>query len=277
MKKIVIFTSDEVRHKYFRYYLSNQKKINVLKTFSVKGKSLREFLILKNKLTGNKIKHLKLRHQTENLYFREYIKKKIDKSNNSFCKKSFLSSKKCLNKIKNLNPDLIIVYGSSIIKGAILKEYKKKIINIHLGLSPYYTGSGTNFFPFVNNEPQFAGATFMFLDEGIDTGEIIHQIRARILKNDNIHKIGNRLIKDDCKNYSQIIINFNKIKKIKTKIIKKKHLYYRKRDFTNKSLEQMNYNFKTGMIKKYLNRKQIIDKKFPLIRQKWIKIDYNQI
>ena len=76
MKKIVIFTSDEVRHKYFRYYLSNQKKINVLKTFSVKGKSLREFLILKNKLTGNKIKHLKLRHQTENLYFREYIKKK---------------------------------------------------------------------------------------------------------------------------------------------------------------------------------------------------------
>ena len=45
MKKIVIFTSDEVRHKYFRYYLSNQKKkkINVLKTFSVKGKSLREF------------------------------------------------------------------------------------------------------------------------------------------------------------------------------------------------------------------------------------------
>ena len=169
------------------------------------------------------------------------------------------------------------MYGSSIIKGAILKEYKKKIINIHLGLSPYYTGSGTNFFPFVNNEPQFAGATFMFLDEGIDTGEIIHQIRARILKNDNIHKIGNRLIKDVCKNYSQIIINFNKIKKIKTKIIKKKHLYYRKRDFTNKSLEQMNYNFKTGMIKKYLNRKQIIDKKFPLIRQKWIKIDYNQI
>ena len=57
----------------------------------------------------------------------------------------------------------------------------------------------------------------MFLDEGIDTGEIIHQIRARILKNDNIHKIGNRLIKDVCKNYSQIIINFNKIKKSKQK------------------------------------------------------------
>ena len=100
-----------------------------------------------------------------------------------------------------------------------------------MGLSPYYTGSGTNFFPFVNNEPQFAGATFMFLDEGIDTGEIIHQIRARILKNDNIHKIGNRLIKDVLQNYSQIIINFNKIKKIKTKIIKKKHLYYRKKRF----------------------------------------------
>ena len=40
-----------------------------------------------------------------------------------------------------------------------------KILNLHLGISPYYKGSGTNYFPLVNNEPQYVGATFMFLDK----------------------------------------------------------------------------------------------------------------
>ena len=39
------------------------------------------------------------------------------------------------------------------------------------------------------------GATFMYIDAGIDTGEIIHQIRADIVIGDSPHSIGNRLIK----------------------------------------------------------------------------------
>ena len=35
----------------------------------------------------------------------------------------------------------------------------------------------------------------MYMDEGIDTGQIIHQSRAIILPFDNPHQIGNRLIK----------------------------------------------------------------------------------
>ena len=69
-------------------------------------------------------------------------------------------------------------------------------------MSPYYRGSGTNFWPFVNNELQFIGATFMHIDEGVDTGEIIHQIRANIFHDDNIHQIGNRLIRIHFQNVS---------------------------------------------------------------------------
>ena len=39
------------------------------------------------------------------------------------------------------------------------------MINVHLGLSPYYKGSATNFWPFVNNELQFLGVTFMVTDK----------------------------------------------------------------------------------------------------------------
>ena len=37
MKKIIIFTASEIRHNYFRVYLSNDKNIKVLKTFSEKS------------------------------------------------------------------------------------------------------------------------------------------------------------------------------------------------------------------------------------------------
>ena len=47
----------------------------------------------------------------------------------------------------------------------------------------------------MNNEFEFFGYTFMYLDEGIDTGEIIHQGRPKIFPYDNPHQIGNRLIK----------------------------------------------------------------------------------
>ncbi len=44
-------------------------------------------------------------------------------------------------------PDYIVLFGSSIIKDPLLSKYRWRIINLHLGLSPYYRGSSTNFWP----------------------------------------------------------------------------------------------------------------------------------
>ena len=129
-------------------------------------------------------------------FFKKYLKKRINKKMINFHGKDYLSSDIFLNQIIKLKPDLILVYGTSIIKGNFIKIFDKKIINIHLGLSPYYRGSGTNFFPFVNNEPEFCGVTFMFLDAGVDTGNIIHQIRPNIKAFDNFHEICNKLLSE---------------------------------------------------------------------------------
>ena len=83
--------------------------------------------------------------------------------------------------VKNFKPDVIIVYGTGIIKGPIL-EYTNKIINIHLGMSPYYNGAGTNWWPMYNEEFEFVGTTVHYLDAGVDTGDILGQTRASIEK-----------------------------------------------------------------------------------------------
>lgn len=271
-KKIIILTSTDIRHQCFRSFLSNQKGIKVLKSFSETGNPIFK---KKNKTGVSNIHPLLNRHafqrrQMEKDIFGLYIKSTIDKSNNLDCENGFSSSEKFLKIAKKLNPDLIVVYGSSIIRGEILNIFKNKIINVHLGLSPYYRGSGTNYFPFVNNKPEYSGATFMYLDKTIDNGKIIHQIRSRIFTGDSFHQIGNRLISDMFEVYSQIILNFSKVK-TKRINLSKKGLFYKRKDFTLSSLLKLKNNFGDNIIEKYLTNKTNRDKKVPLILQKFIK------
>src|SRR5690606_10372264 len=102
----------------------------------------------------------------------------------------------------------------SLIREPLLSAFQGRFLNVHLGLSPYYRGSGTNFWPLVNGEPEFVGATFMHIDAGVDTGEVIHQIRARIFPGDTPHQIGNRLIADMARVYAALIRDFDRLERM---------------------------------------------------------------
>ena len=116
---------------------------------------------------------------------------------------------------------------------------------------------------------QLVGTTFMYIDSGIDTGQIIHQIRARFNFSDNIHQVGNRLIKDSFIECLKLIKNFDKIKIIpQIKMNNYKERYYKKKDFTEDSLKLAYKNISNGSIKAYLKNKDKIDLMFPIINNK---------
>ena len=52
-------------------------------------------------------------------------------------------------------PDVVLVFGTGILRQPLLSTFDGRVINIHLGLSPYYRGAGTNFWPLVNREPEY--------------------------------------------------------------------------------------------------------------------------
>ncbi|HEC1762743.1 TPA: formyltransferase family protein [Campylobacter jejuni] len=254
MKKIIILTSDGLRHTFLRKAIALNKNIKVLRSYCEKhSKQVYDYAsdILQ-------IKHLQARELNESDFFANFINLTEDKSNPCFIEKNEINNPNKIDEIIKLNPDLIIAYGCSIIKDPLLEYFKNKIINVHLGLSPYYRGSGTNYFPFVNNELEFVGATFMYMDKGIDTGDIIHQIKARIYENDTLHQIGNRLIGDIVKIYINIINNFEKLEKIPQPREKENGKLYKNKDFTKESLEQIYNNFKNGMVENYLQHKNEI-------------------
>jgi methionyl-tRNA formyltransferase len=76
--------------------------------------------------------------------------------------------------------DFIISYGyRHIIKKPVLDRFKDRAINLHISYLPWNRGADPNLWSFLEGTPK--GVTVHFLDEGIDTGDIIAQ---RYLKYD---------------------------------------------------------------------------------------------
>ena len=76
---------------------------------------------------------------------------------------------------KRLSPDLIIVSGTRLIKEPLLSiPAGIGIVNLHTGLSPYVKGGPncTNWC-IANNDWHLVGNTIMWINAGIDTGNII--------------------------------------------------------------------------------------------------------
>ena len=77
-----------------------------------------------------------------------------------------------IEKIKDLNPDLICVvaYGK-IIPKEILEIPKYGCVNVHGSLLPKYRGAAPIQWAVLNGDRE-TGITTMFMDEGMDTGDI---------------------------------------------------------------------------------------------------------
>jgi phosphoribosylglycinamide formyltransferase-1 len=260
--KIVILTGDEIRHQYFRLKVAIDSRIEVLATYCEGDeKSLSNTVMNNTDSSFLEQLHVKARTQAEHDFFGDSINLLKDNSNPIKIKSGQINNELIVAEIEKLDADLLVCYGSSLIKSSLLKTYKNRFLNVHLGLSPYYRGSGTNVWPLINEEPDMVGATFMHIDEGIDTGKIIHQIRADIYMGDSPHSIGCRLIKKMTHTYADIIASFNNLTD-EAQPEPNGKLYFIK-DFNSDSCAKLYQNFNNDMIYKYIQKQS--EASFPYI------------
>jgi hypothetical protein len=71
---------------------------------------------------------------------------------------------------------LTLTIGCLILDTAFLEIISPNTLNFHIGLSPWYKGSATLFWPNYNLEPDYSGLTFHRLSPLTDGGGIIHQV-----------------------------------------------------------------------------------------------------
>jgi methionyl-tRNA formyltransferase len=73
-----------------------------------------------------------------------------------------------------LRSEVYVVFGSSYIKGALCDHLvAHRAVNIHMGVSPYYRGSSTNFWAMYDRRPDLVGATLHRLTRGLDSGPVL--------------------------------------------------------------------------------------------------------
>lgn len=79
--------------------------------------------------------------------------------------------------------DFAVIHGyRHIIKKSIINRLHQRIINLHISLLPWNRGADPNLWSFLDDTPK--GVTIHYVDEGIDTGDIIVQ-REVDFKNDH--------------------------------------------------------------------------------------------
>lgn len=99
-----------------------------------------------------------------------------------------LNSLEVFRAISSVQPDVIVLAGSSVIKEHIFSQAKLYTINIHRSLLPKYAGLQAIFWALYYDEPE-VGATVHTVNKGIDTGDIITQRKRVVGKDDDIETL----------------------------------------------------------------------------------------
>lgn len=115
------------------------------------------------------------------------------------CNKIEEFEKKLKEILKSYKIELIVLAGfMSVLSKNFVKDYPKRIINIHPSLIPSFCGK--NFYGIKVHEEaikrgvKITGATTHFVNEIIDGGEIIMQKAVKVLNNDTAEKLQKRVM-----------------------------------------------------------------------------------
>jgi methionyl-tRNA formyltransferase len=88
-----------------------------------------------------------------------------------------VNSPETIDHLRRLQPRVILVVGTRIISAEVLRSVDAPFINYHAGITPKYRGVHGGYWAAANGDHANFGVTVHLVDEGIDTGAVLHQAR----------------------------------------------------------------------------------------------------
>ncbi len=164
-----------------------------------------------------------------------------------------LNSSRTMNAFLDEGVDTVLIYGTNLIREPLISRWAGRMLNMHLGLSPYYRGTATNFYPLVNGEPQYVGATIHLIDAGIDSGPIVRHVRPEITTGDMPHTIGCKTILagiEAMKKSLSFLDRDGELATVPQWEVPSPRLYLRK-DYDPRHVVELYKNIEGGMIDRY--------------------------
>lgn len=166
-----------------------------------------------------------------------------------------LNSAETLAFVQSCEPRVVLVYGTNLVRDPLLAAFAGRMVNLHLGLSPYYRGTATNFYPLLNEEPEYVGATIHLIDVGIDSGAILAHARPRIERGDGPHDIGCKAIEAGAEKLISVVPEWLSGRREPLPQWKPdRPRVYLRRDYHPRQVAELYDKLKAGMLERYLDR-----------------------
>jgi methionyl-tRNA formyltransferase len=141
--------------------------------------------------------------------------------------------------ITSEKPDIIFVFGSSLLKENIFSIPNIGCINIHTGLVQHYRGVDSTFWAMYDERPDLIGSTLHFINNTIDAGKVLAQKKLTDISiTDSLEDL---FIKNCICGFELLRENINnfKNKEIKTIKLEKKGKLYQLKDKTDDKVKDL--------------------------------------
>lgn len=125
------------------------------------------------------------------------------------CERDELNGDRVASFLSSQSPDLLLSYGLHILSDDTLAASGAEAWNIHGGLSPWYRGAITHFWPSYLLQPQYTGMTLHETIAAVDAGAIVHQTAAPMVGGDGLHDVACRAVLSLADDIGQVITRFH--------------------------------------------------------------------
>jgi folate-dependent phosphoribosylglycinamide formyltransferase PurN len=113
-----------------------------------------------------------------------------------------------LDEIKKIKPDLsLCFFANQIMKRSIISAARFGTLNIHGSILPKYKGAA-QYFWYLYNDDSEGGVTIHYIDEKLDTGDIIIQKKFHVKKSDSMYSLHLKIGKIGGELYDKVIDSF---------------------------------------------------------------------
>jgi methionyl-tRNA formyltransferase len=116
-----------------------------------------------------------------------------------------INSKEGIRVVSSLQPDVILVFGTGVVKQTVLSLARNLALNLHAGISPYYRGADCAFWPLYHNELNMLGATVHECTMQLDGGRIFATGCARLEPDDDLYSVFARCLRVGADLYVKVV------------------------------------------------------------------------
>ncbi len=149
--------------------------------------------------------------------------------------------------------DAVVTFGVHLIGERLLRQLPAHAWNLHGGLSPWYRGNITLFWPFYFLQPNWAGVTIHELTSRLDGGDVVHHSVPELKRGDGIHDVACRAIVQAADDLARLLEQMRQGRPVSSVPQKSSGKLFNAKDWTPQHLRLIYQTFDNDIVDRYLD------------------------